>query len=118
MLNTMMAQLIPFLPQELVWIFSKRYIAGIDVNDALGVSRKLNDQGMAVTLDILGEFIFTMDEARQNTRAYLELIQALDGSGINGNLSLKPTMFGLLLDKEGCYRHLWEIVSKDRKSVV
>ncbi len=112
MLNTMMAQLIPFLPQELVWIFSKRYIAGIDVDDALGVSKELNSQGMKVTLDILGEFIFTMDEARQNTRAYMELIQAMEGSGINGNLSLKPTMFGLLLDKEGCYRHLWEIVNK------
>ncbi|MCP4117974.1 MAG: proline dehydrogenase [Desulfobacteraceae bacterium] len=112
MLNTMMAQLIPFLPQELVWIFSKRYIAGIDVNDALRVSKELNDQGMAVTLDILGEFIFTMDEAKRNTRDYLELLQALEGSAINGNLSLKPTMFGLLLDKEGCYSHLREIVSK------
>ena len=112
MLNTMMAQLIPFLPQELVWVFSKRYIAGIDVNDALQVSKELNDQGMKVTLDILGEFIFTMDEARKNTRAYMDLIQAMEGSDINGNLSLKPTMFGLLLDKEGCYRHLWEIVNK------
>ncbi|ACN14358.1 PutA1 [Desulforapulum autotrophicum HRM2] len=112
MLNSLMAKLIPFFPEKLVWIFSKRYIAGIDVNDALAASRDLNNQGAMVTLDLLGEFISTMDEAKKNTQDYLDLMDALHGSGINGNLSVKPTMFGLLLDKEACFSHVREIVQR------
>jgi len=112
MLNTIISRVIPLLPQDLVWIFSKRYIAGINVNDALEVSRDLNRQGIKVTLDILGEFIFTMEEAEKNTKAYIDLMEAGRESKINGNLSVKPTMFGLLLDKEGCYGHLRAIVQK------
>ncbi|MDY0220393.1 MAG: proline dehydrogenase family protein [Desulfobacterium sp.] len=112
MLNTTMAKLLPLLPERLVWIFSKRYIAGIDMNDAFREARDLNDQGAMVTLDLLGEFITTMDEAEKNTRAYLDLMGALHGSGINGNLSVKPTMFGLLIDKERCFDHIREIVQR------
>jgi proline dehydrogenase len=107
-----MAKLIPLFPEKLVWIFSKRYIAGIDVNDALAASRDLNNQGAMVTLDLLGEFISTMDEAKKNTRDYLDLMDALHSSGIQGNLSVKPTMFGLLLDKEACFSHVREIVQR------
>ena len=31
---------------------------------------------------------------------------------IDGNFSLKPTMFGLLIDKEVCYKNIREIVQK------
>ena len=33
-------------------------------------------------------------------------------NGINGNFSLKPTSFGLLIDKEICLNHIREIVAK------
>jgi proline dehydrogenase len=112
MLNTAMARILPLLPERLVWIFSKRYIAGIDINDAFRESRKLNDQGAMVTLDLLGEFITTMDEAEKNTQAYLDLMDALHASKINGNLSVKPTMFGLLIDKERCFDHIRAIVQR------
>ena len=31
---------------------------------------------------------------------------------IDGNFSVKPTSFGLLIDKEICYNHIREIVAK------
>ena len=33
-------------------------------------------------------------------------------NGIDGNFSLKPTSFGLLIDKDVCYNHIREIVAK------
>jgi proline dehydrogenase len=76
------------------------------------VSRDLNNKNIKVTLDVLGEFIKTLDEAEVNKQEYLNLIDISFKNGIEGNFSAKPTSFGLLIDKETCYRHLREIVAK------
>jgi proline dehydrogenase len=65
-----------------------------------------------VSLDVLGEFIKTLDEAESNKKEYLHLIDISYKNNIDGNFSLKPTSFGLLLDKEICYNHIREIVVK------
>ena len=100
------------MPKSLVWIFSKRYIAGRKIEDAIRVSKQLNSEGMKVTIDILGEFITKLDEAEDNKKEYIELIETIQKQGIDGNYSVKPTMFGLLIDKEICYKHIREIVEK------
>ena len=112
MFNRMIAGLLPWLPKKLVWVFSRKYIAGETIEDAIRVSRELNDKGIKVTIDLLGEFITDLSEAEKNRDAYLSLIDRIQKENINGNYSLKPTMFGLLLDHETCYRNIREIVAK------
>lgn len=112
MFNKMIAAMLPYFPKKLIWIFSKRYIAGESVADAIRVSKELNKEGIKVTIDILGEFIKNLDEAEKNKVEYLELIDTIEKENIDGNYSLKPTMFGLLLDKDVCYKHIREIVAK------
>ncbi len=104
--------MLPYFPKKLIWIFSKRYIAGETVADAIRASKELNKEGIKVTIDILGEFIKTLDEAEKNKIEYIELIDTIQKENIDGNYSLKPTMFGLLLDKDVCYKHIREIVAK------
>jgi len=111
-MNKMIAGMLPFLPKGFVWMFSKRYIAGKTIEDAIAVSRKLNQEGAMVTIDLLGEFITRLDQAEANKMEYLEIIETIQKAGIDGNYSLKPTMFGLLLDKEIAYKHIREIVAK------
>jgi proline dehydrogenase len=72
----------------------------------------LNSKGIKVTLDVLGEFIKSLDEAEENKQEYLDLIDETQKNGIDGNYSLKPTSFGLLIDPEVCYRLMREIVAK------
>lgn len=112
MFNKLIALLLPYMPEKIIWIFSKRYIAGVTENDAIKAAKKLNEKGMIVTLDILGEFIKTLDEAERNRDEYLNLIDVVEKDNIHGNYSVKPTMFGLLLDKEICYQHIRAIVEK------
>lgn len=112
MFNKMIAAMLPYFPKKLIWIFSKRYIAGETISDAIRVSKELNSQGIKVTIDILGEFIRTLDEAEKNKMEYIELIDTIEKEKIDGNYSVKPTMFGLLIDKEVCYQHIREIVEK------
>jgi len=108
----MIAAMLPYFPKKLIWIFSKRYIAGESIQDAIRVSKELNAQGIKVTIDILGEFIKNLDEAHKNRVEYIELIEAIQKENIDGNYSVKPTMFGLLIDKDVCYQHIREIVAK------
>ena len=115
MLNTLISQMLPFLPKSLVWQFSKTYIAGETSNSAIAASRTLNAEGIKVTLDILGEFIETLDQAQDNKEKYLDLIRLVEQSEIDGNYSIKPTMFGLLIDEEACYQHVRELVKTARE---
>ena len=112
MFNKFIASILPYFPKKFVWIFSRAYISGVTMADAIRVSKELNAQGIRVTLDVLGEFIKSLDEAEANKQEYLELIEETQKQGINGNYSLKPTSFGLLIDKEVCYRLMREIVAK------
>lgn len=112
MINTLISNLLPYLPKQLVWIFSKEYIAGETIEEAIVNAKKLNAEGILTTIDVLGEFITTLDEAEANKQEYLEVIEKAEAAGVNGNYSLKPTFFGLLIDKEVAYRHIREIVAK------
>lgn len=112
MIKKLIARLLPYMPKKLVWIFSKRYIAGENLDDAIRVSKDLNGQGIKVSIDLLGEYITRMDEAQAYLEQYLEIIETANQHKIDGNFSIKPSMFGLLLDKEACYRNIRTIVTK------
>lgn len=112
MFNKFIAAILPFFPKKFIWIFSKDYISGETIEDAMRVSKELNTQNIKVTLDVLGEFITTTEEAEENKNEYLNLIDVIYKNGIDGNFSVKPTSFGLLLDKELCFNHIREIVAK------
>lgn len=110
MLNKLIANMLPHMPKKLVWVFSKRYIAGETIEDGLLASKLLNEKGIEVTIDLLGEFIKTLDEAKVNRDHYFEIINRFTHENVVGNFSLKPTMFGLLINKEVCYKYIREIV--------
>ena len=112
MFNKFIASILPYFPKKFIWIFSKSYIAGESIEDAMRVSKELNAKKIKVTIDILGEFIETLEEAEVNKKESLELIDVIVANKIDGNVSLKPTSFGLLIDKDVCYNHIREIVAK------
>ncbi len=112
MLNKLISLLLPYMPKSFVWLFSRRYIAGETIENAIKVSKSLNKQGMKITIDLLGEFITNLNQAKENTSIYLNIIETVERYEIDGNYSLKPTMFGLLLDKEICYTYIRQIVEK------
>jgi len=112
MFNKLIAAILPYFPKKFIWIFSKSYISGETIDDAMRVSKELNSKNIKVTLDVLGEFIKTLDEAESNKEEYINLMEVSLKNKIDGNFSLKPTSFGLLIDKEICYNHIREIVTK------
>jgi proline dehydrogenase len=112
MFNKFIAAILPYFPKKFIWIFSRPYISGETIEDAIRVSNDLNRKKIKVTLDVLGEFIKNLEEAEANKKEYLQLIEVTRQKGIDGNFSCKPTSFGLLIDKNVCYQYLREIVAK------
>lgn len=112
MFNKIITGILPLMPKKLVWIFSRKYIAGESVDDAIGVCRSLNAQGIKATIDLLGEFITDLAQATENKKAYLSIIEQIEREKIDANYSLKPTSFGLLLDPGVCYQNIREIVAQ------
>lgn len=112
MFNRFIAAILPLFPKKFIWIFSRPYISGETIEDAMHASKNLNIKNIKVTLDVLGEFIKTLGEAEINKTEYLNLIEVSFKNGIDGNFSVKPTSFGLLIDKNVCFSHIREIVAK------
>jgi proline dehydrogenase len=111
MLNKLIANILPHMPKRLVWVFSKRYIAGETIEEGLLASKLLNEKKIEVTVDLLGEFIKSLDEAKENRNQYFEIINRFTSEKVTGNFSLKPSMFGLLIDKEVCFNYIRDIVA-------
>ncbi|WP_461630335.1 proline dehydrogenase family protein [Labilibaculum euxinus] len=112
MFNKLIAATLPYMPKKLVWIFSKRYIAGETIEEAINASKELNKEGIKVTVDLLGEFIEDLSQATENKEAYLNIIEVFQENKIDGNYSVKPTFFGLLIDEEVCYQNIRTVVAK------
>src|SRR5512133_1400157 len=109
MLSKIIASCLPYMPKKLIWIFSKRYIAGQTIEEGLAACRDLNRQQIEVTVDLLGEFITTIEQAEENKNKCLEIIDRFTSEGIKGNFSLKPSMFGLLINKDICFSNIEEV---------
>lgn len=76
---------------------SSRFIAGLSVEDALRVAEAVNRQGIAVTLDSLGESVTSEIEAHRAAEVYHHLLDAIAARKINANISVKLTQMGLEL---------------------
>ncbi len=74
---------------------NKRFIAGMELDDALRVAETVNRQGIAVTLDSLGESVTSAEQAHRAADVYHRLLDAVAQRGLDANVSVKLTQMGL-----------------------
>jgi proline dehydrogenase len=79
---------------------NSRFIAGTEISDALRVAESVNRQGIAVTLDSLGESVHSENAAHRAAEVYHQLLDAIRERGLNANISVKLTQMGLELSLE------------------
>jgi proline dehydrogenase len=110
--NKLIVALMPLASKFVIKFFSKRYIAGEDTHSAIQKCSELQALGFLTTLDILGESISKQSQAEAALQSYLSLITTVANSGIEKNISLKPTALGLGLSENLAFRNISEIVKK------
>src|SRR5580658_9880159 len=89
-----------------------RFVAGETLDQALALSRRLNAEGISVTLDHLGESVTSLEEATAARDVYLRTLEAIHSSEIDGNVSLKLTQFGLDLSELECRDNVERLVER------
>ena len=95
-------RVLPAVPRSVVRRVASPYIAGSTLDHARRVVAGLNAEGMRATVDVLGEEIARPDEAEAIARAYRDALAAITEDGLDANISIKLTGFGLKLDEGLC----------------
>ncbi|KMY22339.1 proline dehydrogenase [Bacillus pumilus] len=96
-------------------VASKKIIGGKDFESAISVIKRLNDQGMAVTVDHLGEFVTKAEIANERTDECIQTIQRIAEAKLNSHVSLKMTSLGLDIDDDLVYRNMKRILDTAEK---
>jgi proline dehydrogenase len=76
---------------------SSRFVAGMEIESALRTAQAVNQQGIAVTLDSLGESVTSEAEAHRAADIYHQLLDLVAARKLNAHISVKLTQMGLEL---------------------
>jgi proline dehydrogenase len=89
---------------------SGRFVAGMSVEEALAACQRVNREGIAVSLDALGESVMTEAEARASADIYHQLLDAIQIRNLNANVSVKLSQMGMDFDPALAERIVGEMV--------
>ena len=90
---------------------ASRFVAGFTVDEAVAACQRVNAEGMAVSLDSLGESVAVEAEARAAADIYHRLLDAIAERKLNANVSLKLTQMGMDIRPQLAEEIVEEIVS-------
>jgi len=103
---------------KLPFFLASRFVAGETIEDTLPVLDDLNDDGLHVALDKLGEHVHDRDVALAARDTYVDLVKTVaerNTNGLRNRISIKLSMMGQLIDEDFCLdnlRHLLEVAAE------
>ena len=80
---------------------SHRFVAGMTIEEAIAAAADLNREGIAVTLDALGESVTDAPHAEASAAVYHRLLDEIASHHLNANVSLKLTQMGMDVPDNG-----------------
>ncbi len=92
-----------------------KIVGGETISQAMPIIQKLNHEGLHVTVDHLGEFVASEEEARQRTEECMHSIQAIATHGAQSEVSLKLTSLGLDISRDIVIEHMHRILQEAAK---
>jgi proline dehydrogenase len=108
--NKLIAITLPFVPKPIVGFFSRHYIAGDDLEDAVKLVKELNKNKLMATVDVLGEEVSKKSQCLEAVELYKQALVAIEREKLDANISVKPTHMGLKIDKELCFENIKSLV--------
>jgi proline dehydrogenase len=92
-----------------------RFVAGENIEEAIAAIRELNAEGCSASFDHLNESVANPAEAEGEVKEYLDILARIDETGINSNVSIKLTQFGLEIDPELAYKNARAVVAESAR---
>jgi proline dehydrogenase len=87
-----------------------RFIAGESIDQAVAAIREINAKGCSASFDHLNEGVQSVAGTEAEVREYQDVLAKIDETGINSNVSIKLTQFGLEIDPELAYQNARRVV--------
>lgn len=94
---------------------ASQVVAGRTIESAINQVQRLNEKGLLCTLDHLGEFVSSREDAIKATECNVRTLEAIAKAGVNSNLSVKMTQLGLDIDRDFCVGNMHRIVKTAKK---
>ncbi|GAC91693.1 proline dehydrogenase [Anoxybacillus flavithermus NBRC 109594] len=94
---------------------ASQVVAGETIESAIKKVRELNEKGLVCTLDHLGEFVSSREEAIEATQYNVRTLEAIHRAGVQSNLSVKLTQLGLDIDFDFCLNNMRQIVETAKR---
>jgi proline dehydrogenase len=89
---------------------SRRFVAGMTVEEAVAAAVQLNSEGINVTLDSLGESVTEVSQAEESAATYTQLLDEIGTRKLRANVSLKLTQMGMDIGGHGAGPGLAEAI--------
>ena len=96
-------------------LIASRYIAGETLEDAVRTVRELNTAGFKTTVDVLGEFVDSREEALRHIEFYHEVLETIEREKLDSGVSVKPTAVGLSVDRDFAFENVKAILENAAK---
>jgi proline dehydrogenase len=87
----------------------QRFVAGETLDGTVLQVRRLNEQGLSATLDLLGESVYEQKTAEQSVAAIIDALKTIKREGLDSHISVKLTQLGLCLDAQFCLSQMRQI---------
>jgi len=113
--NDFIVGTMPYVPKPIVAKVASRYIAGATLSDAVNTVHQLNEMKAMATVDVLGEDIFTKEQAVESRNGSTAVLHAIAEHQLDSNLSIKLTSLGLKMDKQFCLGNTGIIIDTAKK---
>ncbi len=91
---------------------ARRFIAGETIDEAAQAARDLNDQGLLVSLDYLGESVHSAEDTQAVVHTYITLLERIARDQLKASVSLKLTHLGLDIGEDLCVTNLRQILTE------
>jgi hypothetical protein len=95
--------------------YARRWVSGATMAEALQQVVTLNAKNISVTLDLLGENITSLEQAKSCTDEYVDMLDRIQEGKLSSHVSVKLTMLGLDINEDVCFENLKMILSKADK---
>lgn len=94
---------------------ASRFVAGESVDQAVQIIKNMNKKGLVVTVDYLGEFVNSENEALSMTNQTIKTIESIGKENLDAQVSLKLTSLGLDISEELVMTNFRRIINKARE---
>jgi proline dehydrogenase len=94
---------------------ARRFVAGEQLEEAIQATQALNERGILVTLDYLGESVTNAKDTEDVVAMYQTVLDRIHQHQLKSGISVKLTHLGLDLSEELCVTNLRHILSRAKQ---